>query len=176
MSFDVFFQTCNLSEESEEVVNPFTGETMQNPVGETASDSEREAIARLLADCGAATSDEHGCYVVELSDGSSVELFFSGLSEDPEFSGGTAALRGLTPVLSAFLYDLASRGNLAMLPATEDGATIVVSDDAAKSVASRWPDAIVIENTDALHALLSNGVDLGLQIGAPQDGLDRPGV
>ena len=96
---------------------------------------------------------------MDLPDGSSAELFFRGLCDDTEFGGGMAALCGLTPAMSAFLYDIAVRGNLAMLPAMEGGATIVVSADAAKSVASRWPDTLVIENADALHVLLSKGVD-----------------
>jgi hypothetical protein len=159
MSFDVVFQTCHLSDKTEETLNPFTGKTMRRVVGETATDAERDAMARLLVDVGAVGPDEHGCYVVTLSDDSSFELYFEHLRGETEFSGGMAVLGELTGPLSDFLFDLASHGNLAMLPAMEGDVTVVTSEAAAASVSSRWPNAVVMNDGDALNVLLGKGVD-----------------
>jgi hypothetical protein len=69
------------------------------------------------------------------------------------------ALRGLTEEMSRLLHELAKAGNLAILPAMEDAGTVVTSAASAEQVASRWPDAVVIESPDELHVLLSEGYD-----------------
>lgn len=159
MSFDVFFHTCNLSDQTKQAVNPFTGETIQNPVGESVTSEERRALKQVLASAGGSTPGEHGCYVPILADDSSAEVYFDGLADAPEFSGGMVALRGTSIELATFLYALADAGNLAMLPAMDGDITLVTSTANAKRVASRWPDAIVVESPDDLHAILTQGFD-----------------
>lgn len=159
MSFDVFFQTCNLSDETEDAVNPFTGETMQKPVNESVTEDERNALKKILASVGAPSPDEHGCYVPQLSDGSTAEVYFGGLVDDPEFSGGMIALRGSSIELSRFMYSLADSGNLAILPAMEGDFTIVTSTANAQRVASRWPEATVVDSFDQLHVILTKGLE-----------------
>jgi hypothetical protein len=156
MSFDIFFQTCNLSNETEEAISPFTGETMQMPVGECVTDDERNSLRKLLASAGASSPDEHGCY---FSDGSRAEVFFGGLEDDPEFSGGMIALRGLSIELTRFMYSLADSGNLLILPAMEGNYAIVTSTANANRIASRWPDATVVNSPEELHMILSTGFD-----------------
>ena len=159
MSFDVFFQTCNISDETESVVDPFSGQTIEKPVGESVTDEERAALKEILASAGAPIPDEFGCYLPQLSDGSSAEVFFSELEEGEEFDGGMIALRGLSLELARFMYSLASAGNLAMLPAMEEAVPIVTSTDNAQRVASRWPEAVVVKTPEELHMLLTKGFD-----------------
>jgi hypothetical protein len=52
MSFDIFLQSCNVSDEIKEVVNPFTGETQQVAGGGAVTDDERQAIKAVLGGRG----------------------------------------------------------------------------------------------------------------------------
>lgn len=157
MSFDIFYQTSRLSEQIEETTNPFTGEVMQKPIGETVTPDEREALLKLLSTRGA-NADEMGGYLVDFADGAGVELQFGGLADEAEFSGGMASLRGLTSELSSFLYELADTGNLVMLPAMEESRPLVTSDETAARVTSRWPDTLVMASAEELAAFLGQGV------------------
>lgn len=159
MSFDVFLQTCNLSDKTEDAVNPFTGKAIRKPVGESVTDEERSALKETLASAGARNPDEHGCYVPQLSDGSTAEVFFGGLADDPEFSGGMIALRGLSIEMTRFMWSLAESGNLVIIPAMEGDLTIVTSTANAQRVASRWPNATVVDSPDELHVILTKGFD-----------------
>ncbi|WP_339732070.1 hypothetical protein [uncultured Gimesia sp.] len=159
MSFDIFFQTSHLSDQTEEAVNPFTGKVVQKPVGETVTSSEREALQKLIASAGAGDPSEFGCYVIDFQDGPGLELFFDGLSGKDEFGGGMAALRSLTPELAEFLYSLADTGNLIMLAAMEESRPIVTSTATAERVVSRWPDAVVVSSSEELSAMLTSGFD-----------------
>jgi len=154
MSFEIAFQTCNLSDKTEEIVNPFTGETIEAPVGECVTEDERRAVSRLLATAGAPHADDFGCYTPGFSDGSSAEVFFDGLSGNPEFGGGTVALRGISEEICRFLYELAAAGNFAILPAMEGDFVLVTSAKNAERIASRWPEATVIDSPDDLHRIL----------------------
>ena len=157
MSFDIFYQTSRLSEQTVEAINPFTGKVMQKPVGETVTPDEREALLKLLSARGA-NADEMGCYLVDYSDGAGLELQFDGLADETEFSGGMAALRGLTAELTRFLYDLADTGNLVMLPAMEESRPLVTSSETAERVTSRWPDVLVMSSAEELGTFLGQGV------------------
>ena len=157
MSFDIFYQTSRLSEQTVEAINPFTGKVMQKPVGETVTPDEREALIQLLSTRGA-NAEEMGGYLVDFADGAGLELQFDGLADEAEFSGGMASLRGLTPELASLLYDLADTGNLVMLPAMEESRPLVTSDETAARVASRWPDALVISSPEELEAFLGQGL------------------
>lgn len=159
MSFDIFFQSCNISDQTEEAVNPFTGEVIQKPIGEVATDAERAALIKLFAAAEASEANEHGCSITQFADGGSAEAFFDALGDDNEFSGGMLAVRGLSTELTQFMYSLAEEGNLAMLPAMEGVGTIVTSNAKAQRVVSRWPDAIVVSSPDELHVILSQGFD-----------------
>ena len=159
MSFDIFFQTCHLSDKTEEAVNPFTGEVMRKPVGECITDEERAALKEILSSAGAPTPDEHGCYVPRFADGSAAEVYFGGLEDDPEFSGGMIALRRSSIELTRFMYSLADSGKFVILPAMEGDFVIVTSTANADRVASRWPNAKIINSPDELHVILTKGFD-----------------
>lgn len=157
MSFDILFATCNLSDKTGETFNRFTGEMTRTPVGESATREERMAIESLLADGGCTAADEDGCYSVQLAGNCSAEFFFEGLTGEEDFSSGMVALRGLTSEVTELLFRVASRGNMAMIPAMEGGKTILISDDQVNRVKSRWPDATVVYDAPALHAILEKG-------------------
>ena len=159
MSFDVFFQTCNISERFEERINPFTGKTIQSPVGECVTDAERQSLKTILAAAGAKDPNENGCYLPQLPDGSRAEAYFGGLADDPHFSGGMIALRGLSIELTRFMWALADSGNLVILPAMEGNSKIVTSTINARRVATRWPNATVAQSPDELHLILAKGCD-----------------
>jgi len=62
MSFDIFYQTSRLSEQTVEAINPFTGKVMQKPVGETVTPDEREALLKLLSTRGANAEEMGGTW------------------------------------------------------------------------------------------------------------------
>jgi hypothetical protein len=56
-----------------------------------------------------------GCCTVDFNDGGAAEVFADRLK-----SGCMVALRGMTPEVSQFLFELLKAGNWVMLPAMED--------------------------------------------------------
>ncbi|WP_417387532.1 hypothetical protein [Gimesia sp.] len=157
MSFDVFFQTAHISDKTEEAVNPFTGETVQKPVGERINAEERSRLQELFAQQGAAEPDDFGCYLIEFEDGTGIELFFSGLADNPDFNGGMAALRSLTTNIVSFLFAVADQGNLVILPAMDEMRPLVTSAENAERVLSRWSDTVVVSSPAELLQILSGG-------------------
>jgi hypothetical protein len=157
MSFDIFFQTSRLSDQTEEAVNPFTGEVMQKPVGESLLSADRDALRELLSSHGATLPLDSNCYQFDFSDGSGFELFMDHLDSDADVSGGMAALRGLTTEILNVLYALAEAGNMVMLPAMEETRPLVTSREVADRVASRWPDVLVLASAEELGAFLQQG-------------------
>ncbi|MFH1303801.1 MAG: hypothetical protein ABIK07_22310 [Planctomycetota bacterium] len=159
MSFDIFLQTCHLSDQTVEDVNPITGKRVHKVVGETVTETERETLKKLIASKGADAPDEFGCYVITFADGSATELYFEGLSDDAEFSGGVVTLHEPSEELTQFLYSLAEGGNLGILTETEAGKIVVTSNENAQLVEPRFPGAIVISSPEALHLILGRGFD-----------------
>lgn len=152
MSFDVFFQPCRFTGSPIIKKNPFTDEDLTTFPNEPLSELEVKAVQDVLKRANATNPDEHGCYVVQLGDGSGAELFGSDLA-----TGCMVALRGITSELIQFLFDLLQAGNWVMLPAMEDALAITTSPGCLKGIPDDFPKIVVCHSAAELAVLLSDG-------------------
>jgi hypothetical protein len=141
MSLDVFFQTCRFGGIAE-------GEQSNEPL--TAA--EEKAVRNILARVCPSGPDEHHCWVVQVGDGGSAEVFGKDLSEGCMF-----AVRGLTPGLVQMMFDLLVAGNWVMLPAQDGPGAIAASMDAVRGVPDGFPQVVICESPDALGVVLGGG-------------------
>ncbi len=88
MSFDISFQYFK-NGDSEPLPNPLRAK-LNHLIQATQHDGQ----------------DDYGYYVLEFSDGSSVEMNAKGIKDDPEFSGVNFHLRGFADSVLSFLYKL----------------------------------------------------------------------
>ena len=88
-----------------------------------------QAVHRVLAGAGARGPDDFGCYVIEVGDGGGAEVFASDLE-----TGGMVALRGLTPHLLRFFFDLLGPAEWVLLPAMEGNPAVVTSPGLASGI------------------------------------------
>jgi len=159
MSFDVFLQPCRQSNNRKTTVNPFTGQLVEAPACEPLSGTQREAVQQILVAASACGPDESDCRTVTFSDGSSAEVFLSGLTDSAEPFSGMLTLDSISLEIARFLYSLAWSANLAILPVMEGTTALVISTDDLHQVEGRWPDARVVSSADELFAILEHGFE-----------------
>jgi hypothetical protein len=153
LGFDIFFQPCRFSGRPVVKNNPFTGEVMSILPEEPLSDAEVKAVRQVLKQVEALGPDEYGCYVVELKDGGGAEVFADDLK-----TGCMVTLRGITPILIHFLFDLLKAGNWVMLPAMEDTVAITTSPGSMRGVPADFPRIVPCNAADEVGVLLRDGV------------------
>jgi hypothetical protein len=154
MSFDIFFQTGRFGEKRVPKKNPITGKAKMVFPEEPLSTAEVDAVRELLKRVEARGPDEYGCYRVELADGGNAELSAGNLEW-----GCMATLRGITPNLTHFLFDLLKAGNRVMLPVMEDLVAITASPGSTKGIPEDFPKIVVCNSPDEMRLLLTNGVN-----------------
>jgi hypothetical protein len=111
------------------------------------------AVEQVLNQAKARGPSQHDCYVVNLGDGGGAEVFSRDLATDC-----MVALRGLTPDLLRFLFDLLAAGKWVMIPASVDAVAIATSQEAFVSVPKSFPRSVICSSPDELAGLLANGV------------------
>ncbi|HEY7158723.1 MAG TPA: hypothetical protein VH575_32565 [Gemmataceae bacterium] len=153
MSFDIFIQPCRFAGSPIVKRNPFTGEAQSVLPNEPLNTAELKAVQQVLKRAKACGPDEHGCYIVQLSDGGEAEVFGGELA-----MGCMVALRGMTADLLQFLFDLLKAGNWVMLPAREDAVAIATSPECLKGIPDDFPKVIVCSSTEEFGTLLTKGV------------------
>jgi hypothetical protein len=158
MSFDIHYHTCNFGTRTAQRKNPLTGQLQTVPVDDGLTAEERSAVADLLHSSGASGPDEFGCYVLELSDGGSAEVFASGLDGPQPCEGLMVSLRSMTPGLVRFLWELCRAGNMAATPVMEDEVVVVASEGQRRRVLERWPQVVVVGSSEGFGRLLSGGL------------------
>jgi hypothetical protein len=84
------------------------------------AESNRDAVLAVLNKAKFQGPDEHGFYVVEFADGHSVEFSAGGLQGEGEFNDCAFHIRGMSPDLVRFVFEIAKAGDMVMMPATED--------------------------------------------------------
>jgi hypothetical protein len=154
MSFDLSFQSRRTSSELVERKNPLTGKMIlvHPPIPLTAG--ELKAVKKLFKTSRAKKPDEFGCHVVEFEDGGHAEIFASRLAT----GGCMAAVRGLTPDLLRFLFEMLRAADWVMLPAMEGNPAITSS-----AVSIEWLSADVprvgCSSPEDLGLVLTRGVE-----------------
>lgn len=152
MSFDIFFQTCRFGTTLVEEKNPSTGMVRSVLPSDPLMPSEFTALRAVLKKVTARGPDEFGCYVVQFPDGGSAEVFGCELEQHC-----MVAVRGTTPDLFRFLFDILMAGNWVMLPAMEDAVAITCSPQSVKNLPGDFPRLVVCNSADDLGILLSKG-------------------
>ena len=153
MSFDLFYQPRHIGTEPVERKNSFTGEMQTSLPVEPLGAEDVRSVHGVLAGVGAHGPDGFGCFVVELDDGGVAEVFASNLE-----NGCMVSLRGLTPGLLRFLYDLLRAVDWVLLPAMEGNPVVVMSPGLASGFADSFPE-IVCGSPEELGKILSGGYD-----------------
>lgn len=146
MGFEVMLRGTHRAS-PREVRNPFTGQmTMHAPL--VMNDGELRASLAVLARSGGGL-DEIGGGLVRFDGGA---LQFSGFDEE----GDLVKVIGDLPAACGVLFDLATAGQLAILPDSGDG--LVTTEDAlgrARDLEDELGSPIVlVENADALASAL----------------------
>jgi len=153
MSFVIFFQPCRFSGEPVKQKNPFTGEEHSVVPIESLTPAEVRAVWAVLKKANAKGSDNFvGYYVVETDDGGEAEVYASNPHDSCMVS-----VRGLTPGLVRFLFDLLKAGNWVMVPAMEPNIAISCSPENLKGIPEDFPKVLACTSADELGAQLSDG-------------------
>jgi hypothetical protein len=152
MSFDIFFQPCRFGGKPVKQKNPFTGEEQSVVPNESLTPAEEKAVRAVLKNANAKGPDDFGYYVVETNDGGGAEV-----STDKLRDSCMVSVRGLTPGLVRFLFDVLKAGNWVMLPAMATNIAITSSPEHLKGVPDGFPEVATCTSADELGVLLSDG-------------------
>lgn len=152
MSFDIFFQTCRYTGQTKTVKNPFTGQDVVSTESEPLTAAEVKAVREVLARYRPSDPLDDDVRV-RMPDGSEAEVFGKNLE-----SSCMVALRGLTPALSQFLFELLQAGNWVMLPAMDDDVSITTAPDRVAGLPDDFPRLVECRSAQELHQLLTGGV------------------
>lgn len=153
MSFDIYFQPCRFGPTPVLVENRFTGESKPELPNEPLKPAQMRAVRKILQNAKTAGPDEFGCYLVELDDGGAAEVFAKDFA-----TGCMAAVRGITPDLLQFLFEVLEAGQWAMLPVMEPAVAITTSLDYLHGVPDDFPRTVACGTADELGVLLTKGV------------------
>lgn len=154
MGLEIILNTCHLSSQFEDSTNPFTGETIQVPVGESISPEERDALMEYISANGQGP-DEMGFCHFDLGEQGAVELHLNGIDdEELDLQSGSFTLRSTGPEISALLFNIIDIGGFIALVVTSPSLMLTTRNEYAQEVQSRWPDVLVVKDAVALHAAL----------------------
>ena len=160
MSFDIYFLTSRQKKDQVESENPFTGEKSLTNLPSPITEDERYLIKDILSKYGATQPDRFGFYSPVLEDGTTLEMNFKGLYDDPEFTGGAIHLRESSIATFNFIFKVAAAGNFIVIPVMEDNPTIVTSLEIEQSINSEFPNVVVVTNGSELAEVISGGINV----------------
>ncbi|HXC99568.1 MAG TPA: hypothetical protein VN048_09515 [Verrucomicrobiae bacterium] len=127
------------------------------------AESNRDAVLAVLNKAKFQGPDEHGFYVVEFADGHSVEFSAGGLQGEGEFNDCAFHIRGMSPDLVRFVFEIAKAGDMVMMPATEDFVPILSlpgqQNELPKELAENEIPPVLCGSPEELWSLLSGGYE-----------------
>lgn len=147
MSFEFQLQPCQSQAESPQ----------QSSGDEAARPSQWDAMRKLLYAAAAPTPGADGYYHPHLADCSKVEVALERPDEESDLSGVKVRLYGYSRDNMRFLFSLADQGNLAILPAGEEGTAVVTAASQEEDVSARWPNATAVTTPGELMSVLKAG-------------------
>jgi hypothetical protein len=156
--FFLHLQSCNLGTQVREVKNPFTGEVLVVPIDLGLTASERDAVRALLAEAGASPPDPDTYCRVVLRDGNRVDVAVGGLYTDATPMAIAVEYNALSPEVASFVHALASRGNMSIISGVDPAVVALPLPTQRTQVASRWPEAPVVEAPSDLEAWLRQNI------------------
>ena len=121
----------------------------------------RDSVRAVLQTREFTGPDDFGFYVVKFPDGVDVELSAKGLNGAAIFTGCAFHIRGMSPHLVSFIFEIAKAGDMVVLPAMEDFVPILSSPQQKQQLpadlSQQSPVAVVCESPAELGSLLSGG-------------------
>ena len=142
MSFDVYLQRFDKGEPAE---------------------VSREPVLTVLRSAKFTGPDDLGFYVVEFPDGQDVEFSAEGLQGSGEFTGCAFHIRGISPHLVRFMFEVAKAGDMVLVATMEPFVPILSRPEQRQQVpaelAENDPAPVVCGSPEELHSLLSGGYE-----------------
>jgi len=121
----------------------------------------REPVRAVLLSRDFSGPDQFGFYVVRFSDGVHVEFSAQGLHEGNDFDGCAFHIRSMSFDLIKFVWEVATAGDMVILPAMEDFVPILSSPEQAQSLPPDLlrdcPHPVVCGSAAELESLLNGG-------------------
>jgi hypothetical protein len=121
----------------------------------------RERVRAVFNEWEFTGPDNFGFYIVKFSDGSDVELSAKSLEGTPTFTGCVFHIRGMSPHVAKFIFEIAKAGDLVILPAMEDFVPILSSPEQRShlppDLLQGHPEPVVCDTPAELGSLLSGG-------------------
>jgi hypothetical protein len=130
------------------------GATRKVPSNESLTQEELLAVRAVLSQAGASNGGQCDFFVPMLEDGGYAEVFCRDIQV-----GCMVALRGITPHVLKFLFNLLQAGNWVMIPAMPDTRSIATSPAAFKRIPDGFPPALVCASPEEIGAIISGGFD-----------------
>ena len=124
---------------------------------------DRNKVVSVLRRHCPDTADDFGFYLVQFPDGSDVEFSAKGLESDSEFTGCAFHVRGFSPHIIGFVFDVAKIGGMVILNAqgadTIVNPTTILTDQhqAAHVPSSLGKEAVLCSSPEHLAELLGTG-------------------
>jgi len=154
MGIDILLNTCHLSNEFEDSTNPFTGESIKVPLGETITQDERKALMEFISSYGEGP-DEIGFCRFDLGEHGTVVFQLYGIEDDDyDFRSGSFTLNSLSHELSATIFEMIDIGGFIAIAATSTQLVFTTRSEYAQEAQSRWSQVQIVKDSDALHAAL----------------------
>jgi hypothetical protein len=121
----------------------------------------RDRVRAVLMSREFTGPDEFGFYDVSFPDGGQVEFAAKGLADGTDFDGCAFHIRSMSPDLVRFTWEIATAGDMVILPAMDDFVPIMSSPGQALSLPSElrqaYPESVVCGSAAELELLLTGG-------------------
>ncbi|WP_417383676.1 hypothetical protein [Gimesia sp.] len=155
MSFDFQLQFRHLPGQAE--VAATSAESGNATSSKSSLVSRCETLREILKSADAPEPDSHGCYHPHMADCSKVEVYLDGLKDQSDSSSIKFRLYGISKDNMRFLFELAKKGDLVILPAWNEGTAIVTSENNAQQNSSQWPNTVSVTTPGELMSVLKEG-------------------
>ena len=121
----------------------------------------REAVQAVLDSTDFTGPSELGFYLVRFPDGVSVEFLAGGLSGTQKFTGCAFFIRGMSPHLIRFIFEVAKAGDMGIIPMMEDSVMIFPSMEQLHQLPLNYPPKgcrrVVCASPEELECLMTGG-------------------
>ena len=134
---------------------------LQRFAGGECGEVNRERVLAVLRTTKFTGPDAFGFYIVEFPDGRDVEFSAKGLEDFHGFTNCAFHIRGGSPHLTKFIFEIARAGDMVIVAAMEPFMPILSSPEQLKELpvelAQNDPQPVVCNSPEELELLLSGG-------------------
>lgn len=123
----------------------------------------REQVLSVLRSTKFSGPDDFGFYVVKFPDGQDVEFSAEGLQGSGEFTGCSFQIRGMSPHLVRFMFEVAKAGDMVLIATMEPFVPILSRPEQQEQLpaelAENDPAPVVCGSPEELDSLLSGSYE-----------------